>query len=292
MCNTNDGIGDLDVFNLRTSQVGGEPTFGRRLITAVVGVPILLWAAFVGGPWLTALLSLIGALGAWEMAHLSRAKGISTAPDAAIVTGLSLLMAAYIGTQADFPPAWPVAIFVSLMYALARHAGTQHDSPLLGSAAAIFSGLYAGGQLAALVLVRSISPAGREWLVLTLAVAWAVDTGAFAGGRLFGRRLLAPRISPKKTVEGAVSGWILAVAIAWILAISFGLEIGHALGVGALAGIVGQIGDLAESALKRDAGVKDSGRILPGHGGILDRFDSLLFIGPTVYVLLLLTGGA
>jgi phosphatidate cytidylyltransferase len=141
---------------------------------------------------------------------------------------------------------------------------------------------YAVGALAGTILV-----------MFPIAVTWATDTGAYAFGRMFGKHKLIPAVSPAKTVEGAVGGLVVAVLGAWIYA-QFLLKPFAQLGLsptgivifGIAIGVVGQLGDLAESLLKRDAGVKDSSRLLPGHGGILDRFDSLLFVLPVAFLLL------
>jgi phosphatidate cytidylyltransferase len=135
--------------------------------------------------------------------------------------------------------------------------------------------------------------AGTALLMLPIALTWATDTGAYFFGRTFGRHKLIPSVSPAKTVEGAVGGVIVAIVAAWLYVLFILRPVAQlsmlpvALTVFAiLISCVAQIGDLAESLSKRDAGVKDSSRLLPGHGGILDRFDSLLFVLPVAYVLL------
>ena len=133
---------------------------------------------------------------------------------------------------------------------------------------------------------------GRSWLLFTLLVVFACDTGAYAVGRLVGRHRMAPRLSPNKTWEGAAGGFAASVGAALLVGVVFELEAPfwqQAL-IGAVASVAAQVGDLAESALKRAANVKDSGSIMPGHGGILDRMDSILFALPAVYYLLLAVG--
>jgi len=128
-------------------------------------------------------------------------------------------------------------------------------------------------------------PSGREWVLLLIWVTWLGETAAYLVGSSLGRHPLAPLISPKKTVEGAVAQLLVSIlaamaAQAWFFA---SLPLGHAAVVGALLGVVGQVGDLVESALKRSAGTKDTGHLIPGHGGILDRIDSLLFNTPVLF---------
>jgi phosphatidate cytidylyltransferase len=137
--------------------------------------------------------------------------------------------------------------------------------------------------MASLALVRDFNPTGA-WVFLTMALAWGSDTAAYFVGRKFGKTKLAPRISPKKTLEGSAGG--LAASVLGALAMSFflpGLSPIDAIALGILAGAAGQAGDLLVSVLKRSSGVKDSGGILPGHGGILDRVDALAFTAPATW---------
>jgi len=143
--------------------------------------------------------------------------------------------------------------------------------------------VYVGGTLAAVALVRDFEPTGA-WVLLTMVLAWGSDTSAYFVGRKFGKTKLAPRISPKKTLEGSAGG--LAASVVGAVIMSFflpGLATLDAVALGILAGAGGQAGDLLMSVLKRSSGVKDSGGILPGHGGILDRADALAFTAPATW---------
>jgi phosphatidate cytidylyltransferase len=156
----------------------------------------------------------------------------------------------------------------------------------------LFGMLYVGLTLSSLVLTRTF-PAG-EWFILFVAlVTWAGDTGAYYSGRLWGRHPLAPTVSPKKTIEGLLGGIVLAIVAALLAQASFlpQLRLQDALILGVLLTGTGLLGDLCESAIKRSVGVKDSGGILPGHGGMLDRLDSLLFAAPTFYYYVVLVRG-
>jgi phosphatidate cytidylyltransferase len=137
-----------------------------------------------------------------------------------------------------------------------------------------------------------LADAGAWVVVLVIATTWACDSGAFFSGRALGKRKLAPTISPGKTVEGAAGGMVCALAMAlgvgWLL---LRLDIRLAAAVGVLTGVLAPVGDLCESAMKRELGIKDFGSLFPGHGGVLDRFDSLLFTAPVVYYLLLMVNG-
>jgi phosphatidate cytidylyltransferase len=126
-------------------------------------------------------------------------------------------------------------------------------------------------------------PVGACWLVLVVFACWAEDTAAYAVGRTLGKRQLCPAVSPGKTIEGSAAGFLAAVLVAAAFGRWFGLPLGHAAMLGALIGVLAQLGDLSKSVMKRQAGVKDSGSIIPGHGGVLDRFDSLLFSAPAAF---------
>ena len=156
----------------------------------------------------------------------------------------------------------------------------------------VYVGFLLGHGLALRDLSGDGDNLGRSWLLFTLLVVFACDTGAYAIGRLLGRHRMAPKVSPNKTWEGAAGGFIASIGVALLVGVVFdlGLPLWQQAMVGAVASVAAQLGDLAESSLKRAANVKDSGSIMPGHGGILDRLDSILFALPAVYYLLLAAG--
>ena len=158
----------------------------------------------------------------------------------------------------------------------------------------MFGVIYVALLAACLIGVRMIPDSATKTLVphlaskmLTMffAIVMLTDTGAYYTGRTLGRHKLAPRVSPGKTIEGAIGGFVTAVVAGFLCKLTFFPEIpiAHAMALGAALGVIGQFGDLAESLLKRGANVKDSGTLLPGHGGMLDRVDSLLFCAPVLY---------
>lgn len=127
-------------------------------------------------------------------------------------------------------------------------------------------------------------PNGLIWLVLVLVCTWSSDTLAYLVGRRWGKRRMAPELSPGKTLEGAVGGVLGSTIAAWVVVMSYSpLPLWPVLSLGFITGLAAQIGDLVESAIKRLAGIKDAGNLIPGHGGVLDRFDSMLFTAPLVY---------
>lgn len=195
--------------------------------------------------------------------------------------------------------AYVPAIFVVLLIAaLLSELVKKRPHPLLNVGATLLGAVWVGWMLSYLTLIRSTSLPGisppipgtttPEWLVVFVSGAtWLADTGALFTGRFFGRNKLAPRISPSKTWEGSVGGLIVSAAFGCSLGHWIHLDFGHSLALSLLCGVFGQVGDLCESALKRDLGVKDFGVIFPGHGGVLDRVDSLLFAAPLAYYYLI-----
>ncbi|MCI0413841.1 phosphatidate cytidylyltransferase [bacterium] len=167
-----------------------------------------------------------------------------------------------------------LALFPSLEMAAAFHAAIS----------GFFGAIYVGGLMGFLIAIR-IWNGGEDFLMMLLLIIWAGDSFAYFAGKSFGRHKLSPTVSPNKTWEGAVAGFVFGIAAAIICKFTFipELELVNAIGLGAVVGIAGQIGDLCESIVKRAAKVKDSGGIIPGHGGMLDRVDSLLFGAPAMY---------
>jgi phosphatidate cytidylyltransferase len=154
------------------------------------------------------------------------------------------------------------------------------------AALTLFGALFAGWMPAHLALIRDLRPHGEAFILLLLLCTWATDSAAYFAGRAFGRNALASEVSPKKTWEGAVAGFIASVLVALLVhrfLLREALSPLWAAGLGLAIGVVGQLSDLAESMIKRDAGVKDSGALLPGHGGVFDRFDSYILAAPALY---------
>jgi len=276
---------------------------GRRVAVAAVGIPAAVALLYLGGWALGAVLALLAALGAAEVYGLAAARGVIAfrATGAAFAAAIVALAVASV-TLADAAVwQWSAAVAVALATAVASLRGRGVDqAPLAASAITLFGALFVGGGLAFAVFLRNLaSPPGAVpaagWIGAALvawpiAVTWIGDTAAYFCGRRFGRHKLSPRISPNKTVEGAVAGFVGSVAtgafFGWII---FGEWLGTGPGVtacavgAALIAPAAQAGDLAESLFKREAGVKDSGSLFPGHGGVLDRFDSLFLALPVAY---------
>lgn len=268
-----------------------------RALVALVGVPVALGAVYLGRWALAALLAAAGVLAVLELYRMAERKG------ARPLAGVGALgVCAWIAAATAFPEAGlesPVYALVVVLLVLgsatvAIWTRGVEGQPLLSISVTIFGALYAAGLSFALFL-RHLPGVEGAWHGTALVFApvlltWANDTVAYFVGRAFGRRKLIPRVSPGKTVEGtlgAVVGTVaVAVAYSFVLARfpAYRLGMGEAVLLGVLVSAAAVVGDLAESLLKRDAGVKDSGALLPGHGGALDRFDSLLFTLPVAWV--------
>jgi phosphatidate cytidylyltransferase len=258
---------------------------GRRVATAAVALPLLLAGLLLGPPILAvAIVAAAVLLGASELFTLLAKGGM--APLRA--TGFVVMAVIFVDVArpGGLPgSAWPLAAVGVLLSMLLRSRDLALAVP--SGAGTLLAAAYLGGLGGSIAALRILEPAGEgAWrMLLLLAIVMGADTAAFFVGSALGRRKLAPAISPGKTVEGLVGGLVGgilgALAVRWAGLRS--LPIDHAVGLGLAAAALGTAGDLAESLVKRWAGVKDSGALFPGHGGMLDRLDSLLFAAPVLY---------
>ncbi len=254
----------------------------RRLYTALALIPAVYIIIAHLAPWvLTLLLLVVGSIALLELYNLSFPSHLSRLLMGGGLTGFALTLIhphfSYSLQELLVGSVLLAAVTISISAASTEHRWNDAVAILLG----VF---YVGFPLSTVVSTRTLP--GGEWLVLFLAVVtWASDTGAYYAGTLWGKHPLLPFISPKKTVEGVLGGLVLAVGVAFLAQQWFTseLSLADAVILGVLLTTVGLLGDLFESMIKRRTGVKDSGGILPGHGGMLDRLDSLLFTAPTFY---------
>lgn len=270
----------------------------KRVLFSVIAAPTAVLIVYLGGPALVALVGVISGIATWEFYRLSRATGAEPFEGLGITLAALLPIALYareLGlTRLPVTAAAVVAVSTLAAAIWLRPPGRK---PVLAVAITVFGVIYAG-QLSYLYGLRYHpyvigAAAGAALVTLPLLITWATDVGAYFVGRAMGRSLLAPAISPKKTWAGAVGGLLLAVLVAVVYVsyvlrpvASLTMTLSATVAFGALASIAAQVGDIAESLLKREAGVKDSSSIIPGHGGVLDRFDSMLFVLPVSYLLL------
>lgn len=261
-----------------------------RVLSAIVGIPVLLYLVWYGGMPLLTLISIIAGLGIWEINRLWNKMNVGMWLPGALASGILMVISSYLENGISLGTVHlnggfllGAVVFFALIINIFYLVKSYPKFTFTDMAVTVFSSLYVGWLIAHLLYLRQLS-SGFHFVVLVLAATWSTDTFAYFVGMNFGKRKLAPVLSPNKSVEGAVGG-VLGSVIASILIGYLNPQMpisGYAI-VGTLIGTIGQIGDLAESALKRMAGVKDSGNIIPGHGGILDRFDSLLLTAPVAY---------
>lgn len=255
----------------------------KRIISALIGAPLLLGLAYMGGMYTAFLVTLLSLLALREFLGLGKLMG-NPVWYAFGITGAVIWLAILFWGYTDWLPA---VVIVWLLLCLGR-AGIAYPGVTAANAGFNFlAWIYTVVLISHLYLLRQLD-AGVKWVFFTFFLVWANDTGAYLVGRAWGRHPLAPRVSPNKTVEGAIGGLLLSMLtglVSWRWIGRFEWEFFLILSL--LAAAVAQVGDLFESALKREAGVKDSGNLIPGHGGILDRFDSLVFALPVVYYLVL-----
>ena len=295
---------------------------GTRLLTAAVLAPLIVVVALLGEPWLSLLIGLIVFLALVEVIGLLDAAGF--APPQVLMLGLGIAVAgatliaanqALVGAllssllAATAIPGLPIVVFVAAVLVLAVASFMRGDprDGFLTWATATFGLAYVALLAPFIVVVAHLGPAdgsaatsvgglglraGSAWMILMLLVVWGYDTGAYLTGRWLGRRRLIDHVSPSKTLEGLAGGLVTATLAAGLGAWLVGLAPWHPLVIGPLIGLAAQAGDLAESLLKRAAGRKESGFLIPGHGGILDRIDSFLFAGPALAGYALLVVGA
>jgi phosphatidate cytidylyltransferase len=261
----------------------------ERFLTVLVAVPIIFLCTYLGDWWFFGIVTLLAIVAINEFYNLVKAKGFS--PYYTIGNLFTILIVILVTYTLRHPNWEPVSAFLltaavitcfcsGVLIRRSANAIANIGTTLLGI-------LYIGWLFSYLVLIRALTPHGI-FLIMLMFVLWINDTMAYFVGKTIGRRQLSPYISPKKTVEGSAAG--LAGALLTSLAFGaliershFGTNYIHYIVLGLLVGGIGQISDLSESLIKRDAGVKDSSKLIPGHGGVLDRMDGFIFAAPVLY---------
>ncbi|ANT64174.1 Phosphatidate cytidylyltransferase [Prosthecochloris sp. CIB 2401] len=259
----------------------------QRVLVAIVGVPLLLWLTWQGGLYFLGLVLVLALVGTNEFHHLIRQK--------AYVPSVFFFLLFTLLFQLNFHyqqvDSW-VLFLLLFMVLLVRELFRAEGSRILNIGAAMTGLLYVNVTFGALLRIRMHEPLGMHLVYLLLVSVWAADIAAYFGGRKLGGRFFRQkffeRISPHKTWEGYLSGILGALLGGGVFAM-LDPSLGYvpALMVAGAIGVVSPVGDLVESMFKRDAGVKDSSGLIPGHGGVLDRFDTVMFVSPLIYVLTL-----
>ncbi len=297
------------------------PLVLKVLLRAAVGLAllaVLFGTAWLGGWWWLAFVSVLAIIALDEYYNAVKIKHIRADKYLGMLCTVLILLVALLGEdtrrlagpssattpygtlgQAAVADMLQLTLFVLLLCVagtLVSQFKLRQTSPVVNTATTVFGVVYVGVLLSFVLRVRYLDIpelAGAETasvfahrlgaLLFVIASVWACDSGAYLAGSLFGRRKLAPRISPNKTVEGSVAGLVAATVVASAIGIWLGLPERHCLLLGVMMGVVGQLGDLGKSVLKRDLGIKDFGSLFGPHGGVLDRFDAILVCMPLVY---------
>ena len=266
----------------------------QRAVSAAIFVPPLLIVIALGEPWFGGLIAIFVAVAAWETVRLMRSAGYPAVAPVAVAGALVVAAdAASIGQLRPYADLLVGAVLVVAAFAVFLQPDVK-----VGLAAwmgTTFTALFVG-MLGALVRLGQVAPplpagvpaaqlgAERGWILLVILLVWAYDTGAYCVGSALGKRKFLSHISPSKSYWGLFGGLAASTAVAVAGMWALGQPAALGLALGPLVGVVAQAGDLAESMLKRAAGAKDSGGLIPGHGGILDRVDSFIFAAPVAAI--------
>jgi phosphatidate cytidylyltransferase len=275
----------------------------RRVGFAVIAIPLALGVVYLGGLPLVGLLALAAGLGAGELFRLVERQGVRPARVLGIASAAAIPPLAYAaistpGWGEGIATAWPYlgALWIMLLLTWALADRGPGERPLEAVGTTLLGVAYTGVLPAFILAIRHASFPERSWagawlVFYPLVVTWVCDTAAMFGGRRFGGAKLAPNVSPGKTKSGTVAGVVGGLVVAPLFAfgvfpfVGVTIPVWQLLAMAAALSVVGQVGDLAESLFKREAGVKDSSHLIPGHGGVLDRLDSLYFVVPTAAAL-------
>lgn len=254
-----------------------------REITAAIASPIVIWLIGWSHEYVfDAVIAAVAVLALIEFVNLGRHKGYDIPLPLCIVIVI-IIVAAFIIEHLSVE----IGVFAALLLIPASYVFSRKplEDSLPSSAVAVLATTYVGMLTGSLIRLRNDFPEGWKLVFFLLLVVWLGDSGAYYVGKKFGKRKLSPRISPKKTIEGLAGGMATSIVAAVVIHFTFfqNFPLHHAIIAGVLLSFAGVVGDLAESMWKRSADVKDSGTLLPGHGGFLDRFDSILFTAPILY---------
>lgn len=272
-----------------------------RLVSAAVLIPLVVAVLFLGQPWLGLLILIVAGLAAREVFPLLRGAGVANEPILGVAIGLVVAAGGWLLSD-SLGETWilvGLGVIIAAIGAFLRPDPREGFQVWIGT---VFGAVYIG-MLGFLLLIVENAPTipataplapwlggGQAWLVVCVLGVWAFDSGAYAAGRTWGRRGFMTHISPKKTLEGVIGGIVVATAATALTLWLAGANPIGAIALGPMIAIAAQSGDLAESLLKRAAGAKDSGALIPGHGGMLDRVDSIIFAAPVVYFYILVLG--
>jgi len=254
-----------------------------RILTILVSVPIIFACTYFGGFAFLVLVLVLALFSINEFYLLMKRKGLKPAFILGNFFTVFFLVVAYLALRKNWEPAHSAlltgAVIVSLGYGIFLKDKKESTANI---AVTLFGIVYVGWLFSYFMFIRALTPHGAYLFFLMLTI-WANDIAAYVVGTTIGRTRLSPYISPKKTVEGAVSGFLVCLVAAVIFGYLIETDWPYALLLGAIVGVVAQVSDLVESLIKRDVRVKDSSLVVPGHGGVLDRMDSFILTAPVMY---------
>lgn len=256
----------------------------QRIITGLIGGAAFLFLIYVGGAWYSLLVFLLAVIGLFEFMRMAGLQPFNVAGLLGYVLMVSILWPSLSFSTLlaiSTPDLMITVLLLLLIYSVLR----KNQFHIEHVALTVVGALYIGFGFTYMAAARNL-PDGLMVTVLVILGIWSTDSAAYFVGKAIGRRKLWPQISPNKTIEGSLGGLLAAIVV--VLAVNAwlgSLSMAQAFKLAVVAGVVGQLGDLVESALKRHFGVKDSGRLIPGHGGVLDRFDSFLLVFPVLHLL-------
>jgi len=255
-----------------------QSQFRSRVLVAALLVPSIILITWIGGCVFALVVGAAALLATWEFFQLMEKGGFKPLWPMGLALTLLLVLNAFLPNLRLLYPALTAWLIITTVWQLFRRT----SSPVVDWALTLIGGLYIGWFISHFISLRSL-PQGYTWVMLTFLITWAGDSGAYFAGLKWGKRPFWPRLSPKKTWEGTIGGWVAGVLAAIILGLVGGVALPHSLALGVIVATITPFGDLAISMVKRQVGVKDSGTLFPGHGGMLDRLDSLLFAVVGVY---------
>lgn len=256
----------------------------QRIITGVLGGIGFLLLVYIGKEWYSLLVLALALIGLFEFLQIAGIKPFGIGGLLSYLLMISILLPELLFTSWIHVPFTDMLITIMILL-LVYSVLQKNKFHIEHVALSLIGALYIGFGFSYMAAMRNIPDLGLVLTVLVILGIWATDSGAYFVGKAMGKRKLWPAISPNKTVEGSVGGLLFAIVIVFLVNALVGqISPMHALTIALIAGIAGQMGDLVESAFKRHFGVKDSGQILPGHGGVLDRCDSWLFVFPILHL--------